>query len=88
MYKRLFATTSILVALAATTGLAQGQSYGRAISSVAIGADNNSTANTFLQPIDPALSGNGRNQTLDFGDVRHTRRHHTPAAPGKGHSMR
>jgi hypothetical protein len=69
MYRRLFAITSILVALAATTGFAQGQSYGRAISSVTVGADNNSTANTFLQPLDPALSGNGRNQTLDFGDV-------------------
>lgn len=34
-----------------------------------IGADNNSIENPFVQPQDPALSGGGRDQTMQFGDV-------------------
>lgn len=34
-----------------------------------IGADNNSADNPFIQPQDPALSGGGRDQTMQFGDV-------------------
>ncbi len=34
-----------------------------------IGADNNSIQNPFVQPQDPALSGGGRDQTMQFGDV-------------------
>lgn len=69
MYRRILATSTLLLTLAAGTGFAQGQNYGRAISSVTIGADNNSGNNTFLQPADPALSGGGRDQTLEFGDI-------------------
>jgi Ca2+-binding RTX toxin-like protein len=66
---RLAVPLAVVGLLAASTGFAQGQGGGRAISSVTIGADNNSTANTFLQPADPALSGGGRDQTLQFGDI-------------------
>ena len=69
MYRRILATSTLLLTLAAGTGFAQGQNYGRAISSVTIGADNNSGNNAFLQPADPALSGGGRDQTLEFGDI-------------------
>ncbi len=34
-----------------------------------IGADNNSIENPFVQPQDPALSGGGRDQTMQFGDI-------------------
>ncbi len=34
-----------------------------------IGADNNSAENPFIQPQDPALSGGGRDQSLQFGDL-------------------
>jgi Ca2+-binding RTX toxin-like protein len=34
-----------------------------------IGADNNNAENPFLQPEDPALSGGGRDQTLENGDI-------------------
>ncbi len=34
-----------------------------------VGADNNSIENPFIQPQDPALSGGGRDQTMQFGDV-------------------
>lgn len=34
-----------------------------------LGSDLNSTDNAFVQPQDPALSGGGRDQTLQFGDV-------------------
>lgn len=37
--------------------------------SLLIGADNNSSENTFLQAVDPALTGGGRDQTLKFGDI-------------------
>lgn len=36
---------------------------------VAIGADANSALNPFIQPQDPALSGNGRDQSQQFFDV-------------------
>lgn len=39
-----------------------------------IGADNNSADNAFVQPQDPALSGGGRDQTMQFGDVLAGRR--------------
>lgn len=34
-----------------------------------VGADNNSVENPFIQPEDPALSGGGRDQSMQFGDV-------------------
>ena len=34
-----------------------------------VGADSNSNLNPFVQPQDPALSGGGRDQSLQFGDV-------------------
>lgn len=34
-----------------------------------VGADNNSIENPFIQPQDSALSGGGRDQTMQFGDV-------------------
>lgn len=34
-----------------------------------VGADLNNTSNAFIQPQDPALSGGGRDQTQQFGDV-------------------
>lgn len=34
-----------------------------------IGSDLNATNNPFVQPTDPALSGGGRDQTLQFGDI-------------------
>ena len=34
-----------------------------------VGADNNSAKNSFIQPQDDALSGGGRDQTMQFGDV-------------------
>lgn len=37
--------------------------------SLLLGADNNSSQNTFLQAVDPALTGGGRDQTLQFGDI-------------------
>lgn len=66
---RLALLLAVVGLLAAGTGFAQGQGNGRPISSVTIGADNNSAENTFLQPADPALSGGGRDQTLQFGDI-------------------
>lgn len=33
------------------------------------GADNNSAENVFIQPQDPALSGGGLDQSLQFGDI-------------------
>lgn len=39
------------------------------IRNVQIGADNNSIENPVVQPQDPALSGGGRDQSLQFGDV-------------------
>lgn len=39
------------------------------IVNVRIGADNNSINNPFVQPQNPALSGGGIDQTLQFGDV-------------------
>jgi hypothetical protein len=41
-----------------------------------IGADNNNAANPFVQPQDPALSGGGRDQSLQNGDILNG----TPAA--------
>ena len=40
-----------------------------------IGADNNSIKNAFIQPQDKALSGGGRDQTMQFGDVMFGTRH-------------
>lgn len=68
MLRRLTATTAIILTLAAGTGFASG-GYGKQIANVAIGTDNNSAANAFIQPANPALSGNGIDQSLQFGDV-------------------
>ena len=40
-----------------------------AIDNIIKGTDANSADNPFLQPEDPALSGGGRDQTLQFGDI-------------------
>ena len=40
-----------------------------ALGQTLIGNDTNSTENEFVQPQDDALSGGGRNQSLNFGDV-------------------
>lgn len=43
--------------------------FGGLVADVQIGADNNAFGNPFVQPQDPALSGGGRDQTLQFGDM-------------------
>jgi len=55
-------------ALAAST-VSMATSYHANKINVQIGADNNSKENPFIQPQDPALSGGGRDQTMQFGDV-------------------
>lgn len=60
-------TVSVLVS--STSVLAGGyHRYGYSIEPQ-IGADKNSVENEFIQPQDPALSGGGRDQTLQFGDL-------------------
>jgi len=39
------------------------------VDNVIIGSDLNSAENPFIQPTDPALSGGGRDQTMQFGDL-------------------
>lgn len=43
--------------------------FGPARADLQIGADNNNADNPFVQPQDPALSGGGRDQTLENGDI-------------------
>ncbi len=62
---RLFLPTLALGGLLGSVALA---SMG-AFPGLLLGADNNSSQNTFLQAVDPALTGGGRDQTLMFGDI-------------------
>lgn len=59
----------VAVSIIATSATAMSASYHYKNIRTQIGADNNSVENTFLQPEDPALSGGGRDQTMQFGDV-------------------
>lgn len=49
-----------------------------------IGADNNSIENAFIQPQDLPLSGGGRDQTMQFGDVLFGNRHDNLIIGGLG----
>ena len=60
--KTLLAATSLCFAVSA-------YSAGVKIDNVILGKDNNSAENPFVQPQDPALSGGGRDQSMQFGDV-------------------
>lgn len=53
----------------AYTGHAAATGVGGKIDKITIGADNNSRDNPFVQPQDPALSGGGLDQSMQFGDV-------------------
>ena len=57
-------TTGVLVGLGLTTWAAL-SGYPVLIE----GSDQNNIANPFVQPQDPALSGGGRDQSQQFGDV-------------------
>ncbi len=57
----LFFAATLVGSAAAVIAVVQG--------GVEVGSDTNSTANAFVQPQDPALSGGGRDQTQQFGDV-------------------
>lgn len=59
--------TSLLVA-SCITGTAAAVAAAL-LASPQVGSDLNSAQNPFVQPQDPALSGGGRDQTLQFGDV-------------------
>ena len=58
---------SITVLVASTTTVAG--SFNQRSILTQIGADNNSVENSFIQPQDPALSGGGRDQTMQFADI-------------------
>ena len=58
---------SITVLVASTTTVAG--SFNQRSILTQIGADNNSVENPFVQPQDPALSGGGRDQSTQFGDI-------------------
>lgn len=57
------AAATLTVAASAAFALVVG------LPSAAVGTDLNSTSNTLVQPQDPALAGNGIDQSLRFGDV-------------------
>lgn len=59
----------VAVSVLATSSTAMAGSYHHKNIRTQIGADNNSIENPFLQPQDSALSGGGRDQTMQFGDV-------------------
>lgn len=61
--------TRKLLFLALTLALALSPAHADNPIATQIGADNNSADNPFIQPTDPALSGGGRDQTLQFGDL-------------------
>ena len=63
-------TRSFTITLAAGAVAAAASPFlGVFIADTQIGLDNNSDQNAFIQPQDPALSGGGRDQSLQFGDV-------------------
>jgi Ca2+-binding RTX toxin-like protein len=66
-FKKTFTSIVAITALAASTSVMSDQHNVKIRTQV--GADNNSIANPFVQPQDPALSGGGRDQTMQFGDV-------------------
>ena len=57
-----------VTALVASAASLAGNNHHRGIYTQ-VGEDNNSTENAFIQPQDPALSGGGRDQTMQFGDI-------------------
>jgi hypothetical protein len=61
------AGVALAALLATETALAQAFDYSPA--GVIIAADLNNADNPFVQPQEPALSGGGRDQTMQFGDV-------------------
>ena len=63
LVKKSIVSIAVVTALAAST-----VTMARSIRTQ-VGADNNSIENPLIQPQDPALSGGGRDQTLQFGDV-------------------
>ena len=67
------AVCAALAVGAMTVGFAGDASAGgdkrNRIAKIQIGLDNNALDNPFVQPQDTALSGGGRDQTLQFGDV-------------------
>jgi len=62
---------STLMVFGASDSLAndRGNRHDRKLINVQIGSDLNSADNPFVQPQDPVLSGGGRDQSLQFGDV-------------------
>lgn len=66
-FKKTLASIVAITALAASTSAMADQNDVKIRTQV--GADNNSIENPFVQPQDPALSGGGRDQTMQFGDV-------------------
>ncbi len=54
---------------AASTSMANSSFRQKGQLRTVVGADNNSIENPFIQPQDPALSGGGRDQSLQFGDL-------------------
>ncbi|MCH9696709.1 MAG: hypothetical protein K0U68_01270 [Gammaproteobacteria bacterium] len=67
-FKQAIVTALAFSALTASSYVTAGNKFFRPLN-VQIGADNNSVNNPFVQPQDPALSGGGRDQTMQFGDV-------------------
>ena len=63
------AVSVFAVSVLAASSASMATSNGFKKLNVQIGADNNSIENPLVQPQDPALSGGGRDQTLQFGDV-------------------
>lgn len=57
-------TVAVSVCSAAAWAVAAG-----GIPNLLVGSDSNSVSNPFIQPVDPAFSGGGRDQTLQFGDI-------------------
>lgn len=60
--------TTCLLALISTIFTTQVSAAGIGVDYVKIGRDNNSALNPFIQPTEDALAGDGRDQTLQFGD--------------------
>lgn len=61
---------AVSVLVASSVSMASSRSFGFFTTlKTKIGADNNSIENIFIQPQDPALSGDGRDQSLQFGDI-------------------
>ena len=66
MDRRSFVATLGLIACGAITASAQAGGIG--VDNIRVGRDNNSADNPFIQPATDALSGGGRDQSIQFGD--------------------